>query len=80
MSCNPPLSHKTSIVIYSGTTFILSPMGQKKLTVLTCDRIKEGLFTGKMYGRFARRPIEGAGNNEVTVGRGSTVVATHYLA
>ena len=60
--------------------FILSPMGQKKLTVLTYDRIKEGLFTGKMYGRFARRPIKGAGNNEVTVRRGSTEVATHYLA
>ena len=50
------------------------------MPVLTCDRIKEGLFTGKGYGRFARRPIEGAGNNEVTVRRGSTVVATHYLA
>ena len=31
MRCDSPLSHKTSIVTYSGTPLILSPMGQKKI-------------------------------------------------
>ena len=41
-------------------------MGQKKLAVLTGDRINEGFFYKKMYGRFARRPKKGP-DNEVTI-------------
>ena len=41
---------------YSGNPLIRSPIGQKKLAVLTGDRINEGFFYKKMYGRFAWRP------------------------
>ena len=52
---------------YSGTPLIRSPMRQKNLAVLMGDRINEGFFYNKMYGRFAGRPKKGAPNSEVTV-------------
>ena len=48
-------------------------MGQKHLGALTGDRINEGFFYKKMYGRFAERPKTSDGNNEVAVRRGSIV-------
>ena len=41
-------------------------MGRNKLAKLMDDRINEGFFHKKMYGRFARQPKKGP-NNEVTI-------------
>ena len=52
-----------------------TPMGPKKLAVLTGDRINEGLFYKKMYQwSFCRAAKTRGRNNEVAVRRGSTVV------
>ena len=47
---------------YSGTPLIRSPMGQKKLAVLT-----RGFFTRKCMAVFARLPEKNGRNNAVTV-------------
>ena len=39
---------------YSGTPLIRSPMGPKKLPILTGGRINEGFFYKKMYGGFCQ--------------------------
>ena len=41
-----------------------SPMGQKKLAMLMGDRINEGFFYRKMYGRFAGRLKKSGRNND----------------
>ena len=46
---------------YSGRPLIRSPMGQKKVAVLTGDRIKEGIFTRKC------RAVWPSGQNKVAV-------------
>ena len=51
--------------------------GPKKLAVLTDDRINEGFFYKKMYGRFARWPNKRGRNNEVTYYRGGRKAGFH---
>ena len=46
--------------------FSVAKQPKKHLAVLTGDRNNEGFFYKKMYGRFARRPIESRRNNEVS--------------
>ena len=56
-------------------------MGKKKVAVLTCDCINEGRFLLETdVWLFCQAAKKKGRNNEVTVRRGSTVVATHYLA
>ena len=63
---------------YSGTPLILSPIGQKKLAVLTGDRINKGFFTRKCMAVLPGSQKSGR-NNEVTVRRGFTVLASVYV-
>ena len=53
---------------------------KNKLAVLTGDRINEGLFYKKMYGRFAEQPKKSGRNNEVAVRRYSTVSPELFLS